>query len=79
MKIKVYDNGGKTFDRYTVILSDGSIIGMSDNPLSPQGFNQYCGDVKDYELENNDAIGQKVSIKSLSDDLKQAIREREEL
>ena len=79
MKIKVYDNGGKTFDRYTVILSCGSIIGMSENPLSPQGFNQYCGDIKDYKLENNEMIGQKVSIKDLSDDVKQAIREREEL
>ena len=79
MKIKVYDNGGKTFDRYTVILSDGSIIGMSKNALSPQGFNQYCGDVKDYQLKNNEAIGQKVSIKSLSDEVREAIRLREEL
>lgn len=44
----IYDNMGKTFDRYTVniIREDGTceLYGMSHNPFSPQGFNQYCGD-----------------------------------
>jgi hypothetical protein len=46
--ILVYDNGGKTMDRYTIFVtySDGTkaVFGMSDNPDSPQGFNQYVGD-----------------------------------
>ncbi len=46
-KVMVYDNGGKTFDRYTVFITytTGEIIafGMSDNPMSPNGFNQYVG------------------------------------
>ena len=48
-KVMVYDNGGKTIDRYTVFITytTGEIIafGMSDNPMSPNGFNQYVGEV----------------------------------
>ena len=47
MKIKVYDNGGKTADRYTVEIihfnGDTDFFGMSDNATSPNGFNQYIG------------------------------------
>lgn len=49
MKIKgIYDNGGKTLDRYTVIYDlpeNGRncfwSIGMSENPFHPQGFGQH--------------------------------------
>ena len=53
----IYDNGGKTFDRYTVVfepvpvLPDASgkqaakwffpYLGMSQNPFHPQGFGQH--------------------------------------
>ena len=45
-KIKVYDNGGKTLDRYTVLIRNYEMGGfdvytMSSDPLSPQGINQY--------------------------------------
>ena len=50
--IRVYDNGGKTIDRYTVVFSSlknlsegrGSIhtyIAMSSTPFHPQGFYQH--------------------------------------
>jgi hypothetical protein len=49
MNIRCYDNGGKTFDRYTVIYMDErerdgtyGARGMSANPFHPQGFGQYC-------------------------------------
>lgn len=46
--IKIYDNGGKTFDRYTVIYLDLKTTraglyearAMSANPYSPLGFCQ---------------------------------------
>ena len=41
-KVTVYDNGGKTFDRYAVIIGR-EVYGMSSDPASPQGFNQYAG------------------------------------
>ena len=48
MKIKaIYDNGGKTFDRFTVYYTakQGNYWqgrGMSENPCHPQGFGQWC-------------------------------------
>jgi hypothetical protein len=43
MRFDVYDNGGKTADRYTVVLDD-SVFTMSTNAGSPQGVNQFYGD-----------------------------------
>lgn len=46
--IIVLDNGGETFDRYTIIdKKSGDMIGSSDNPFHPQGFGQFCGNVAD--------------------------------
>ena len=46
-KISVYDNEGKTFDRYTIVvnndLNDG-VYGMSHNPEYPAGFNIWSGE-----------------------------------
>lgn len=50
MNIAIYDNGGRTFDRYTVVYLDEpaqelgtyTCRGMSENPTHPQGFGQ-CG------------------------------------
>jgi hypothetical protein len=48
-RIAVYDNGGKTADRYTVVYLDRpghdkrvlECLGMSDRPFHPQGFGQH--------------------------------------
>lgn len=46
--IIVLDNGGETFDRFTIIDKlTGDMIGSSGNPYHPQGFGQYCGNVAD--------------------------------
>jgi hypothetical protein len=53
-KIRIYDNGGKTFDRFTAVYMDHperagfyktglyAARGMSENPFHPQGFGQFC-------------------------------------
>lgn len=44
----IYDNGGATVDRYTIILGkpyNSSLITMSEKPLSPNGVNMYSHDV----------------------------------
>lgn len=44
----VFDNEGKTFDRYTIIRTDtGDCVGASEDPFHPQGFGQHCGNVAD--------------------------------
>ncbi len=47
LKLRIYDNGGKTVDRYTMILPDGEAWGFSENPYHPQGFGQYAGNLSD--------------------------------
>lgn len=50
MNIRIYDNGGKTCDRYTVIFMDCpeyqpgtyAAVGMNERPFHPQGFGQHC-------------------------------------
>lgn len=48
-EIRIYDNGGTTFDRYTVVYMNErernglyGARGMSEDPFHPQGVGQYC-------------------------------------
>ena len=41
-QVQVFDNGGKTVDRYTIIIGE-SIYCMSSDPTNPQGVNQCAG------------------------------------
>lgn len=47
--MQIYDNGGETFDRYTLVTEAGDIFTMSQNPLSPDGFNQYSHTLEEGE------------------------------
>ena len=54
--VKVYDNGGRTIDRYIVIIGD-DVYGMSDDANSSQGFNQYIGTFgRDFLLDKKDKL-----------------------
>lgn len=41
-QVNVFDNRGKTFDRYFVVIGRETYT-MSHNPTSPGGMNQYAG------------------------------------
>lgn len=48
-ELRIYDNGGKTVDRYTAVYmrepEHGGLfaaLGMSADPFHPQGFGQHC-------------------------------------
>jgi hypothetical protein len=47
--IVIFDNGGKTCDRYTgVITKTGDVIAFNDSPFHPSfGFGQYSGNICD--------------------------------
>jgi len=53
----IWDNEGKSFDRYTVILKGGGGLGLSHNPESPQGFAQWLGD---NDLHEGPHLGRKI-------------------
>lgn len=72
--MKLYDNHGETMDRYTIVLEDGSVYGMSDNPEIPQGFNQYAGMEHEMDWKENSAMG--AEIARIPDRIIKAIAER---
>ncbi len=77
--LAVYDNGGKSFDRYTALYgapiwepSMGQTIParfMSEHPSHPQGFGIF-GEVKAYDRA---AFGRKVRFADLPPDVKRCI------
>jgi hypothetical protein len=67
----VYDNGGETYDRYTIFTPDGSVFGMSEDA---KGFNQFLGDHS--EIEEGDHLGKK--LKGVPKAIQNAVLERME-
>ena len=61
--VTIYDNGGETIDRYTIIV-DSHVYSMSKNALSPQGVNMYWGELG--EFSNEVHLGKDVSNDYLS-------------
>jgi len=72
-KVVIYDNGGESFDRYTVII-DKDVFGMSENPNSPQGFNQYIGEIGK-DIKPGKHLGKKLS--KIPKEIQKAIKKRQ--
>jgi len=59
-QLRIFDNGGATFDRYTAVFlpsrmgSTYCYIGMSENPTHPQGFGQHGELSHSYLIDNDD-------------------------
>ena len=70
--VEVFDNGGRTFDRYTVVLN-GSVYAMSHNPGSHQGFNQYCCEAGECSFGDNESIGSPVMLSEVPAEVFRAI------
>lgn len=68
----IFDNGGKTCDRYAVLI-ENSVFGMSEDALSPQGFNQYCCELSELSRQN---LGQEVNYNDLPFQVQKAIKLR---
>jgi hypothetical protein len=59
LHVRCYDNGGETFDRFTVVYTEPesmngrtyfTYVGMSSEPFHPQGFGQH-GDSNDRPID----------------------------
>ena len=69
VSIIIADNDGKTFDRYIVTIGR-DVYTMSMHPQSPAGFNQYAGDIEDFDsFESENKV-------TLNDEVLKAILER---
>ena len=66
---ELYDNGGKTIDRYTLI-ADGAVYTLSENPLSPQGVNCYCCQEEEIQLNEDDV---RIKLEDLPSEVRDAI------
>jgi hypothetical protein len=70
--IRVWDNGGRTNDRYTVSI-DGDCYGMSTYPMTPNGFNQHIS--MERALDSS-ALGKELDKKDIPYDVWKAIKHR---
>jgi hypothetical protein len=78
--IIIFDNGGETLDRYTIVFQDGTIVGSSENPSYPQGVWQHdeVDNIDEFineARENPDWLGKEISFDELPEEIKTKINE----
>ena len=74
--VRLYDNGGKSFDRYTAVYmkeperspNTYNARGMSENPYHPQGFGQCCSAMPGRHL------GKRITFDELPPDCQRLVR-----
>lgn len=81
-EVRVFDDGGKSIDRYTVVIDSDFVYGMSENN-GPSGFDQYAGQLDDLRFlrsiyPSGDAKEgfKPISFKRLPETVQEMIRER---
>jgi hypothetical protein len=78
--VRVYDNGGETFDRYTIVVEnpedpgERSWLGSSENPFHPQGFGQHLGD----SVQEGTHLGEKIKFANLPEQVQKFVRQEAE-
>jgi hypothetical protein len=72
--IRVYDNGGKTVDRYTVVYMDApernglyEAVAMDAQPFHPQGFGQHTS------ASPGRHLGKRIGYEDLPDDCRKVV------
>jgi hypothetical protein len=78
-KVRVYDNGGETADRYTVVPQgpdyrerngDQMMLGLSSNPTSPQGVSQWSSG------QEGPHLGKKIPFNKLPPEIQKHVLRR---
>lgn len=71
MKIqKIYDNQGKTWDRYSILTSPTECLGLSDNCDSPSGFSQWS------LCEDGEHLGKLITFSELPENVQKHLVDR---
>ena len=73
--VKVFDNGGATFDRYTIVTKE-ALYTMSPNALSPSGFNQCAAVIADNFVHNPSNNEKEIPLRDVPVDVLIAIINR---
>lgn len=73
--VKVYDNGGKTVDRYTVVVDQGDSKDFYGLARDPSQFNQFLGQTGDGFTEGSH-LGELVAVDSLPPAAQKAVQDR---
>jgi hypothetical protein len=68
MNIQIYDNGGKTWDRYCLIVDDSIVYTMTGGSKCSKDFRYLC---KVIDLDK-EAVGKPIAI----EDIPEALRNR---
>lgn len=80
--IRCYDNGGKTFDRYTVLYTHANsfytkgwhpIVGMSEHPFHPQGFGMHEEYREIIDRPSYGHLGKKIKFQDLPKDCQKLV------
>ena len=78
--IRCYDNGGKTWDRYTVVFTGNykgrngcDYLGMSEHPSSPNGFGQHGNDRNIIDKPQYSHLGKKIKFADLTPDCQKLV------
>lgn len=78
--VRVYDNGGKSFDRYTVVFTcqrtgEGRCwyLSMSCSPFHPQGFCQHGEHTSMIDRPSYGHLGKKITFGELPADCQRAV------
>ena len=76
VEIRCYDNGGKTFDRYTVVYmsfldsrNNYSCVGMSEHPFHAQGFGQHSS------AKPGRHLGRRINFEELPPDCQKLVKQ----
>lgn len=80
-RVRVFDNGGVSFDRYTVFIGR-DVFTMSGHTLSPQGVNQWAGscagNIAVLEPGVIPALGDELRSDQVPPEVREAIEQRRE-
>ena len=78
-RIRIYDNGGTTVDRYTLVVPSVDepgkldMYGFNDAPYYPTGFGQYAGSY--HRMGSYSHLGKLIQFDNLPDQAQRFVRE----
>lgn len=78
--VRIYDNGGKTCDRFTAVFTEKSndefvYLGMSQNPCHPQGFGQHGFSRTLIDRPTSKRLGKRIKFESLPIDCQRLVKD----